>query len=109
MSNMQISALRRMAFAGVLIRIATSGCIGDATSDNSTDSLSGRTVIDSAGRKAETPAGVDREKTSVQGGFYRGYIRSRSVLRLKLTQNHMNTYHRRQTSPTLVIMTLVIT
>ena len=60
MSSMQISALRRMVVAAVLIRIATPGCIGDATSDNSTNSPSGRTIIDSAGRKTETPAGVDR-------------------------------------------------
>ena len=60
MSNMQISALRRMAFAGVLIRIAAAGCIGDTTSDNSTDSPSGWTIIDSVERKVEIPAEVDR-------------------------------------------------
>ncbi len=67
MSNMQISTLQLLAVTVVIMLVATAGCIGDATSGNSTGSASGRTIVDSAGRGVEIPIEVDRVVCSSGG------------------------------------------
>ncbi|NLZ30252.1 MAG: ABC transporter substrate-binding protein, partial [Methanomicrobiales archaeon] len=67
MLNMQISTLRLLAVTVVIMLVATTGCIGDATSGNSTGSASERTIVDSAGRGVEIPIEVDRVVCSSGG------------------------------------------
>lgn len=59
MFNMPISVLRLLTVTTVVMLVAAAGCIGGASSGNSTGSASERTVIDSAGREVEIPAEVD--------------------------------------------------
>lgn len=109
MSNMRISALRLMVTAVAIIRTTTAGRIEDASSNNSTDSASGWTTIDSAGQKVEIPAGVDRviclsggtcigclvytDVADRMAALCRGYIGPGSPLRLKLAQNYTGTFY----------------
>ncbi|MEG3056925.1 MAG: hypothetical protein RQM90_13310 [Methanoculleus sp.] len=56
---MPISVLRLLTVTTVVMLVAAAGCIGGASSGNSTGSASERTIIDSAGREVEIPAEVD--------------------------------------------------
>ena len=64
---MQINVLRFLAVMVAVILVTTAGCTGNAASDDSTGSVSERSIIDNAGREVLIPAEVDRVVCSSGG------------------------------------------